>query len=223
MSRLALRNQHKVKALYVLLVGPLIYLFPGFVSPLSLHIGASPSVGVRLCAPVGCTYGRWLLLNASPPRSMLLPYLHTPCLLIWHHAFTMRFLLLSCLTPPLSSSLPPLYLHPYQVVVFFSSCDSVDFHHSLLNSLVHALPSPSDSTPSPPSPSTHLLSPSSPILKLHGNMAQVDRSAAFKAYRSAPSAVLLCTDVAARGLDFPSVSAIVQFDSPGDVQDYVHR
>ncbi|CAI5468026.1 unnamed protein product, partial [Closterium sp. Yama58-4] len=59
--------------------------------------------------------------------------------------------------------------------------------------------------------------------ELHGNMEQKDRSKAFLAYRSAPRGVLLCTDVAARGLDFPAVETIVQFDSPGDAADYVHR
>lgn len=39
----------------------------------------------------------------------------------------------------------------------------------------------------------------------------------------ATSGVLLCTDVAARGLDFPSVSSIIQYDPPGEAAEYVHR
>lgn len=39
----------------------------------------------------------------------------------------------------------------------------------------------------------------------------------------AKSCVLLCTDVAARGLDFPSVSTIIQYDPAGDPAEYVHR
>ena len=35
--------------------------------------------------------------------------------------------------------------------------------------------------------------------------------------------VLVCTDVAARGLDFPKVDWIVQYDPPTDVEEYVHR
>lgn len=35
--------------------------------------------------------------------------------------------------------------------------------------------------------------------------------------------MLLCTDVAARGLDFPAVSAIIQYDPAGEPADYVHR
>jgi superfamily II DNA/RNA helicase len=39
----------------------------------------------------------------------------------------------------------------------------------------------------------------------------------------AKSCVLLCTDVAARGLDFPAVSTIIQYDPAGDPAEYVHR
>lgn len=62
-----------------------------------------------------------------------------------------------------------------------------------------------------------------PVWKLHGNMPQGARSAAFVAFVRAEAGVLLCTDVAARGLDFPSVSLIVQYDPPGEVESYVHR
>eukprot|EP00897_Mesotaenium_endlicherianum_P002092 jgi/Mesen1/1910/ME000143S00967 len=62
-----------------------------------------------------------------------------------------------------------------------------------------------------------------PLFKLHGNLAQRERGAAFFAFREATSGVLLCTDVAARGLDFPSVTCIVQYDPPGEAADYVHR
>ncbi|EAN86814.1 DEAD-box helicase-like protein [Trypanosoma cruzi] len=68
------------------------------------------------------------------------------------------------------------------------------------------------------------------ILKLHGNMSQVDRASVFKAFKHVGEAaqlslrgVLFCTDVAARGLDMPRVDWIVHYDPPTDPACYVHR
>ncbi|XP_049936318.1 DEAD-box ATP-dependent RNA helicase 17-like [Nymphaea colorata] len=54
-------------------------------------------------------------------------------------------------------------------------------------------------------------------------MEQDARRTLFQGFNAERSAVLLCTDVAARGLDFPKVKHIVQYDSPGDAIEYVHR
>ncbi|XP_076062134.1 ATP-dependent DNA helicase DDX31 [Oratosquilla oratoria] len=61
------------------------------------------------------------------------------------------------------------------------------------------------------------------FLKLHGNMTQPDRSAVFNEFRESGSGVLLCTDVAARGLDLPRVNWIVQYNAACTAADYVHR
>jgi len=61
------------------------------------------------------------------------------------------------------------------------------------------------------------------LLKLHGNMKQNERLSVFQDFRKSPSGVLLCTDVAARGLDLPQVDWIVQYTPPISVADYVHR
>ena len=42
-------------------------------------------------------------------------------------------------------------------------------------------------------------------------------------FRNAESGILLCTNVAARGLDIPRVDWIVQYDPPDDPRDYIHR
>ncbi|XP_069940807.1 ATP-dependent DNA helicase DDX31-like [Cherax quadricarinatus] len=59
--------------------------------------------------------------------------------------------------------------------------------------------------------------------KLHGNMTQQDRSAVFKSFRESTAGVLMCTDVASRGLDMPKVRWIVQFNAACTAADYVHR
>lgn len=61
------------------------------------------------------------------------------------------------------------------------------------------------------------------FFKLHGNMTQKERTDVFKTFRSATSGVLLCTDVASRGLDLPMVDWIVQYTAPATAADYVHR
>lgn len=67
------------------------------------------------------------------------------------------------------------------------------------------------------------LLPGTPVFKLHGNMPQSQRTSAFFDFARCRQGVLLCTDVAARGLDFPAVTGIVQFDPPGEPAEYVHR
>jgi ATP-dependent RNA helicase DDX31/DBP7 len=54
-------------------------------------------------------------------------------------------------------------------------------------------------------------------------MKQEDRRNTFQAFKTEKSALLLSTDIAARGLDFPKVRCIVQYDSPGEATEYVHR
>jgi hypothetical protein len=48
---------------------------------------------------------------------------------------------------------------------------------------------------------------------------QAERTQAFLLFTKCPAGVLLCTDVAARGLDFPAVTDIVQFDPPGEAAE----
>ncbi len=56
-----------------------------------------------------------------------------------------------------------------------------------------------------------------------GYHVQEERAASFFAFVKAERGVLVCTDVAARGLDFPSLGMILQYDPPGEAADYVHR
>ncbi|KAG4088216.1 P-loop containing nucleoside triphosphate hydrolase protein [Neocallimastix lanati (nom. inval.)] len=62
-----------------------------------------------------------------------------------------------------------------------------------------------------------------PIYKLYGNLPQAERTRIFMEYSKADNGILLCTDVAARGLDLPDVNQIIQYDPPCDFKDYIHR
>ncbi|CAI0416138.1 unnamed protein product [Linum tenue] len=61
------------------------------------------------------------------------------------------------------------------------------------------------------------------LIALHGKMKQNAREKALAKFTSLTSGVLLCTDVAARGLDIPGVDYIVQYDPPQDPNVFVHR
>ncbi|HEX9016210.1 MAG TPA: DEAD/DEAH box helicase, partial [Chloroflexota bacterium] len=58
---------------------------------------------------------------------------------------------------------------------------------------------------------------------LHGDMSQTIRERVLRSLRSGQTEVLVATDVAARGLDIPEVTHVVNFDIPPDPEYYVHR
>jgi len=62
-----------------------------------------------------------------------------------------------------------------------------------------------------------------PAICLHGQMAQPKRLGALHKFTSGSRSILICTDVAARGLDIPNVDLVVNFDLPGHGKDYIHR
>lgn len=79
------------------------------------------------------------------------------------------------------------------------------------------------------------LFPHTPVYRLHGSLPQSDRIAQLKGFStnlgkkssgaSQEGAILLCTSVAARGLDLPSVGCVIQLDPPteGGPDEYLHR
>ena len=58
---------------------------------------------------------------------------------------------------------------------------------------------------------------------LHGDLDQRARMAALESFRNDQVQLLVCSDVAARGLDIPDVSHIINYDAPHHAEDYVHR
>ena len=86
-----------------------------------------------------------------------------------------------------------------KVMVFFSSCHSVKYHAELLNYI------------------------DVPVVDIHGKQKQARRTSTFFDFCRATTGILLCTDVAARGLDIPAVDWIIQFDPPDEATEYIHR
>ncbi|KAI4130836.1 MAG: hypothetical protein LQ338_001513 [Usnochroma carphineum] len=62
------------------------------------------------------------------------------------------------------------------------------------------------------------------IHKLHGSLPQTLRTATLSAFTRSPHpSILLCTDVASRGLDLPSIDLIISYDPPFSRDDHLHR
>jgi superfamily II DNA/RNA helicase len=58
---------------------------------------------------------------------------------------------------------------------------------------------------------------------LHGDKSQDERLKALEAFKKGEVDLLVCTDVAARGLDIKDVPAVFNFDIPFNAEDYIHR
>ena len=87
-----------------------------------------------------------------------------------------------------------------KIIVFFATCACVSYFSDLAKRLA----------------------PSLNVLALHGRM-HTKRQELFARFSSSTSAVLMCTDVMARGVDFPGVDWVIQFDPPSSAKAFVHR
>lgn len=67
------------------------------------------------------------------------------------------------------------------------------------------------------------LHPGIPLLHLHGKMKQSARLSVYDRFTKMSHAAMFATDVAARGLDFPAITWVVQVDVPEDAETYIHR
>ncbi|XP_026361594.2 probable ATP-dependent RNA helicase DDX10 [Ursus maritimus] len=86
-------------------------------------------------------------------------------------------------------------------IVFFSSCKEVQYLYRVFCRL----------------------RPGISILALHGRQQQMRRMEVYNEFVRKRAAVLFATDIAARGLDFPAVNWVLQFDCPEDANTYIHR
>lgn len=62
-----------------------------------------------------------------------------------------------------------------------------------------------------------------PATSIHGDRTQRERERALDMFRNGACPILVATAVAARGLDIPNVTHVVNYDLPTDIDDYVHR
>ncbi|XP_021769245.1 DEAD-box ATP-dependent RNA helicase 18-like [Chenopodium quinoa] len=90
-----------------------------------------------------------------------------------------------------------------KIIIFFMTCACVDYWGVVL-------------------PQLTVLKGHS-IIPIHGKMKQSARKKASESFTGLSSGVLLCTDVAARGLDIPGVDCVLQFDPPQDPNVFNHR
>ncbi|XP_063972541.1 probable ATP-dependent RNA helicase DDX31 [Diachasmimorpha longicaudata] len=103
----------------------------------------------------------------------------------------------------------------HKILVFMATQDMIDFYAEIFPLVLRK------STDDEDDDSEALVDVE--FFKLHGSMSQKERTEIFKTFRQARSGVLLCTDVAARGLDMPKVDTVVQYTGPLSARDYVHR
>ncbi|XP_066593463.1 probable ATP-dependent RNA helicase DDX10 [Prorops nasuta] len=88
-----------------------------------------------------------------------------------------------------------------KIIVFFSSCKQVKYIYE----------------------SFCRLRPGISLLSLYGTLHQLKRMSIYESFCKKQHAVLFATDIAARGLDFPTVNWVVQMDCPEDTNAYIHR
>lgn len=69
----------------------------------------------------------------------------------------------------------------------------------------------------------HKLRPGCSLLALYGSLHQARRKTIYDEFCRKSNVVLFATDVASRGLDFPTVNWVVQLDCPEDATAYIHR
>jgi ATP-dependent RNA helicase DDX31/DBP7 len=125
-----------------------------------------------------------------------------------------------------------------KAIVFISCADSVDFHFSLFSRPIEVSTEDAESEVKVPeitkteltkdtiAHATSFSSQANSVImhKLHGSLAQNIRTATLKAFtESAEPCVMICTDVASRGLDLPNVDYVIEYDPPFSADDHLHR
>lgn len=95
-----------------------------------------------------------------------------------------------------------------KIIVFFNTCDTVDFYHKLFAQFVK---------------DRNNVFTDYFVGKINGEMKQNKRLTVYKTFTEKQSGVLFATDVIARGIDFENIDSIVQIDLPQDPNFFIHR
>jgi len=69
----------------------------------------------------------------------------------------------------------------------------------------------------------HLYEKGFRVDSIHGNKSQPQRKKALENFKRDHANILVATDVAARGLDVPNITHVINYDMPDSYEDYVHR
>ncbi|KAK3387535.1 P-loop containing nucleoside triphosphate hydrolase protein [Podospora didyma] len=105
--------------------------------------------------------------------------------------------------PAISQLLEKLEPRPARSIIFFSTCFAVKYFSRILKAI---------------------LPPGFSLMSLHGKLEPQVRERNFERFVNATSpAILLTTDIAARGLDIPQVDLVIQHDPPTDTKVFIHR
>lgn len=127
-----------------------------------------------------------------------------------------------------------------KAIVFVSCADSVDFHYEVFTRKQPGSEDkdasddeentekkkPLTSTHNTVAPATAFSNDSNPVTlhRLHGSLPQQVRTATLNSFaRNRDPSVLICTDVASRGLDLPNVDLVVEYDPAFSAEDHLHR
>ncbi|KAL8660216.1 MAG: hypothetical protein Q9226_000018 [Calogaya cf. arnoldii] len=102
---------------------------------------------------------------------------------------------------------------PFKAIVYFNATADIE----LMASTLRNLKNPGESLYH-----KHPLHPAK-IIHIHGQLTQAARTYAADTFRRAESAIMVSTDVTARGMDFPNVSHVIQMGVPQDRDSYIHR
>jgi len=96
---------------------------------------------------------------------------------------------------------------PPQTIIFCRTKLGTAKLHNQLEKVLHRIPELSDMR----------------LSTIHGNMNQTQRDSVFKSLRNGSIQILVATDVVGRGIDVTTISHIINYDLPDEVDDYVHR